>query len=254
MKGNLEKISQGQLYPGQTCVYCEDAIDSQDEVVVCPRCRSIHHVECWRDKGGCGKTGCPQVAQAIKGERPPGDGPPPPVSKKVIIASVLGVLAVILLMVFWPKPPDPALGRTKVVVMGEAYYELSESMTQLAENFNATSEDIYIELQLLPAGGMDAKLVVLIAANEAPDVIALDEDRFAYFSAEGVLLPLGEDESGDVIYGMEHPAQLSQMVIWGATRNPEAALEVLHYFVANIPPVEKEILEGLKSPPLMFGY
>lgn len=253
MKENLEKITQGTEHPGKSCIYCEQAINSSDQVVVCPRCRSVHHVECWKDKGGCGKTGCPQVAQAVQGDRPPGDGPPPPVSKRTIIAVASGILALILLMVFWPKPPDPAMGRTKVVVMGEAFYEVSESMEKLAEDYNATSEDIYIELQLLPAGGMDAKLIVLIAANEAPDVMAIDEDRFAYFLSQEVLFPLGEDEAGEVIYGIPHPAQLSQMVVWGATEHPEAALEVLHYFLDNIPPIDRELLKGHQSPPFLFG-
>lgn len=250
--GNLEKITQGTEHLGEMCVRCGRAIANNDEVVVCPRCRMVHHVECWKDKGGCGRTGCPQVAQAIQGDRRPGDGPPPPVSKKVVLASVFAVLAVVLLMVFWPKPPDPAMGRTRIVLMGEAYYELSDSMTKLAEDYNASSEKIYIELQLLPSGAMDTKLVVLIAANEAPDVIAIDDERFTYFLSQGALLPLGEDETGDAVYGIQNPAQLGQFVVWGATEHPAEALEVLHYFLESIPPVDRELLEGLESQPQFF--
>lgn len=252
MKGNPEKITKGADYPEHTCIVCQQAITSADDVVACPRCRSVHHANCWKSKGGCGKTGCPQVAQAVKGERPKGDGPPPPVSKKVIIGSILAALAVLLLLVLWPKPPDPALGRTKIVVFGEAYYELSESMTELAADYNATSEEIYIDLQLLPPGTMDTKLVVLIAANEAPDVMAIDDDRFEYFKEQQVMLPLGE-EAGEPIYGIQHPGQLSQLVVWHATEHPAQALEVLHYFADHIPLADLDLLREIERESVPLG-
>lgn len=253
MKGNPEKITKGADHLGQTCIVCQKEISPEDEVVACPRCHCIHHANCWRSKGGCGKTGCPQVAQAVKGERPKGDGPPPPVSKKVVFGGILVAFAVILLLVFWPKPPDPAMGRAKIVVFGEAYYELNESMTKLADTYNATSEETYIDLQLLPPGTMDTKLVVLIAANEAPDVIAIDDDRFEHFREQEVMLPLGEDESGIPIYGIQHPGQLSQLVVWHATRYPVQALEVLHYFADHIPPADLDLLREVERDSLPFG-
>ncbi|NLL42759.1 MAG: extracellular solute-binding protein [Firmicutes bacterium] len=253
MKGNLEKITRGTEHLGQSCVFCQQDIQAEDEVIACPRCRSPHHVHCWKDKGGCGKTGCPQVAQAVRGERPQGDGPPPPISRKVIALGVVAIAAIILAFIFWPKPPDPAMGRAKVVFMGEAYFELSEALTELAKEYNATSETTYIDLQLLPPGAMDTKLIVLIAANEAPDVMAIDDDRFAYFLENDVLLPLGEDESGEPIYGMQHPAQLTKLVVWSDTDHPQQALEVLHYFVDHIPPLDLNLLRELESQPWPFG-
>lgn len=252
MKENLEKITQGTEHVGQSCIFCQQQFRDTDEVVACPRCRSAHHVQCWKEKGGCGKTGCPQTAQAVRGERPAGDGPPPPVSKTAVILGAAAVLTVILAVIFWPKPPDPAMGRTKITVMGEAYFELNEVMSGLAESYNAASEDTYIDLQLLPPGAMDTKLIVLIAANEAPDVIAVDDDRFAYFLENDVLLPLGEAEDGAPIYGIQHPAQLTKLVIWGATEHPEQALEVLHYFAEHIPPADLDLLRELENQPWPF--
>jgi len=251
MTGNPEKITKGEDHLGQSCIVCQGAIESEDEVVACPRCRSVHHVQCWQNKGGCGKTGCAQIAQAVKSEPPPGDGPPPPLSKKVIFGVVLGVAAAILAMILWPKPPDPAMGRTKIVFFGEADHLLTLSMTELAEDYNATSETIYIDLQLLPPRTMDTKLVVLIAANEAPDVMAVDDNRYRYFLEQDVLLPLGEDNRGETVYSVEHPAQLTHLVVWGATPHPGQALEVLEYFAANIPPADRDSLrelEELSSP------
>lgn len=252
MTENLEKVTKGEKHLEQPCIVCQETIEKDDEVVLCPRCRSLHHVECWKDKGGCGKTGCPQIAKAIKGERPKGDGPPPPVSKKAIAAGVLAVLALIVYLVLKPAPPDPAMGRTKVVFLGESHYDLTTSMTALADDWNETNEEIYIDLQLLPSGAMEQKLVVLIAADDAPDVIAIGEERFNFFLEQEALLALGEDAAGEPIYGIQHPAQLTQLVIWGRTEHPSEALEVLHYFKENIPPADLDLLREAAEEPFRF--
>lgn len=253
MRGNPEKITKGSDHVEQACIVCQQKMSPEDDVVLCPRCRSVHHADCWKNKGGCGKTGCPQIAQAVKGNPPQGDGPPPPVSKKTIIGVALAALAVISVFALWPKPPDPAMGRTKIVFLGEAYYELSEHMNELADNYNSISEETYVDLQLLPSGAMDTKLVVLIAANDAPDVIALGDDRFEYFLEQGALLPLGEDPSGEPIYGIQHPGQLTTLVVWGSTDYPSQAVEVLHYFADRIPAADLDLLKELDKPSIPFG-
>ena len=112
------------------------------------------------------------------------------------------------------------------------------------------SHEIYIDLQLLPPAAMDTKLIVLIAAGEAPDVIALSEERFNFFLEQGALLALGQDEAGSPIYGVQHPAQLSTLVVWGDPEYPEEALEVLHYF-QNIPH-GPGCLRGANQPPSIW--
>lgn len=255
MKEKLEQITPGSEHLDQVCVLCEEPILETDEVVSCPRCHSVHHVDCWKNKGGCARTGCPQLAKAVVGEKPKGDGPPPPISKWYILGGVLVIAAIILISVYWPKPPDPAMGRTKITVMGEAYLELNTAMSQIVDEFNEASEETYIDLQLLPAGGMDQKLVVLIAADDAPDIFAIDDERFEYFVEHDVLLPLGE-ENGKPVYGIQHPAQLTKFVIWKTTEHPEKAKEVLQYLVENIPPVDLEQLRELQSVPIipMMGF
>lgn len=252
---NLEKLTPGLDHLDQTCIVCSQVITAESEVVACPRCRSVHHVDCWKGKGGCGKTGCPQVAKVILGEKPAGDGPPPPVSKKVIFGGLAAFLALILLSIFWPKPPDPAMGRTKIVVLGEAYYDLTQEMTDLADSFNETSEDIYIDLQLLPPGSVDQKLVVLIAAGDAPDVISLPEDRLWYFLENEAVLALGEDENGEEIYAIQNPGQLAKFIIWGQTPFPEESLKILNYFADHITPVDLDLLRNTDLTPIpIFGY
>lgn len=250
MSGTVEKITKGQDHLGQPCVVCGEAIAETDQVVVCPRCRSIHHADCWKGKGGCGRKGCRQVAVAVRGEPPKGDGPPPPVSKNVILGGVLLVAALLIYLVFRPQPPDPAQGRTKITFLGEAGVELNEVLTGLSEDWNNSHGEIYIDLQLVPPGALDPKLVVLIAAEQAPDVISISEDRFSYFVEQGALLALAEDGDGKAIYGVDHPAQLAKLVIWGGTEHPAEAREVLRYLQENIPPVDRGLLKETQSTPL----
>ncbi|HPT83768.1 MAG TPA: extracellular solute-binding protein [Limnochordia bacterium] len=255
MAGKTEKITSGQAHAGQPCIFCQKPITAQDEVVVCPRCRSVQHAECWKSKGGCGRAGCPQLAQAVIGEKPKGDGPPPPISKKVIAGIILVAAALVLYIFFRPQPPDPAQGRVKIVVLAEASYALGEIMEQLAAEWNGSHGEVYIDLQLLPVGTLDPKLLVLIAAGDAPDVIALPHDRFPFFVEQGALMPLGCTESGEPIYGLQHPAQLSMLVVWGTTPHPEAAQAVLHYFLEGIPPADLDSLQERGTFPLpMFGF
>lgn len=63
---------------GKSCPYCQSAITSGDEVIVCPQCDTPHHVDCWRENGGCTTFGCargPQAAAIEVAAEPP--GPPP---------------------------------------------------------------------------------------------------------------------------------------------------------------------------------
>ena len=45
---------------GRQCIICGEELKANDEVVVCPRCKSPHHADCWREAAGCGKHGCPK--------------------------------------------------------------------------------------------------------------------------------------------------------------------------------------------------
>jgi len=45
-------------YIGATCPYCQDLIKPGKEIIVCDRCGTPHHVECWNANGGCTTVGC----------------------------------------------------------------------------------------------------------------------------------------------------------------------------------------------------
>lgn len=247
MTEKLEVLGPDAAQVGRPCNNCGEELAAGQEVVECPRCHKFHHADCWKAKGGCATRGCPQVAQTVVGEKPHGDGPPPPIPKWYFAVGGLVILGLILLSVFWPKPPDPAAGRTKITVMDATSLELQEALVPAVEKFNETSATTYIDLQLLPGLGMHQKLIVLIAAGDAPDIFTLDEEQFARFAQEGSLLELGRTPEGEPIYGIQHPARLAKFVIWGQTENPETAREVLDFIVEHIPPVDLEALRELQS-------
>lgn len=64
---------------GRTCPYDQFPIASGDEVLVCPECRTVHHVDCWRENGGCTTLGCSYAprARAAAAHPAPRLGPPP---------------------------------------------------------------------------------------------------------------------------------------------------------------------------------
>jgi len=65
----LEKITKGESYTGQACVYCGERIQAEDEVVVCPRCKSVHHADCWKKERRLRQTGLCPDCQGSCGEK-----------------------------------------------------------------------------------------------------------------------------------------------------------------------------------------
>lgn len=43
---------------GKVCPYCRFPIKSGEAVQICPSCGEPHHLECWRENGGCTVYGC----------------------------------------------------------------------------------------------------------------------------------------------------------------------------------------------------
>lgn len=56
--------SAGQEVVGKVCPFCRFPIKPGEQVQVCPACATPHHLDCWRENGGCTTYGCrasPQV-------------------------------------------------------------------------------------------------------------------------------------------------------------------------------------------------
>ena len=48
------------------CAICQSPIRAGESTTACPACRSLYHADCWRENGGCGVYGCPQVPPTEK--------------------------------------------------------------------------------------------------------------------------------------------------------------------------------------------
>jgi hypothetical protein len=48
-------------YIGKTCPFCQYAIKSERDAVLCPACKVPHHRECWQENGGCTTFGCKET-------------------------------------------------------------------------------------------------------------------------------------------------------------------------------------------------
>lgn len=45
-------------YVGKKCPFCKAEITEADQVMVCPACGSVHHLNCWNENKGCTTFGC----------------------------------------------------------------------------------------------------------------------------------------------------------------------------------------------------
>ena len=237
MEEKLEILDAESRHLGKTCAKCEQKLEINDEIVECPRCHVVHHADCWKRNGGCGRLGCPQVAKAVVGERPVGDGPPPPIPRHKILIGVGIALAIILAAVFWPKPPEPAAGRTKIHVLFTASFDEQNELSRIINDFNANSEDIYIVLETTTRSMIENQLMVRMAAGDAPDIFALPYDRFEIMLDNiGAMYPIGKGPNP--AYCVQHPSQLSVISIFVYTKHPEEAQTVLRYLLQEMPRID----------------
>jgi len=74
----------------ETCPYCHDGLGSLLEAPTlrCTGCDSLHHVECWREHGGCALQGCRRAPRRDAAATPPGapasDRRPAPLKKEKV--------------------------------------------------------------------------------------------------------------------------------------------------------------------------
>ena len=229
------------------CTACLDQFEAGDEIVICPRCKSAHHADCWRAAAGCTKHGCPQVAVTLKPQPKNDLGDSrylqrTPFQKALVIIGV--VLAVGVLVFAAGSGPDPAQGKTKLSIMvpggilETAYYD------DFVKEFNESHPEHYLSVFVTPTIAYDQKLVVLLGARDAPDIFSLWEDRFHMLAEHGGLLELTsfikpEDpfleslpiesvrKVNGVVYGLAHPERNEVFGIWSLSPNPELAWKLM---------------------------
>ncbi len=210
--------------------------------------------------GGCGRTGCRQVAVAVvlpASERPRPASPPalPWWRQPAVIGGIGLVLAVGLWLVVTAARPATAPVAT-LRVMTWAGLEEAEALEELAAEFEADHPGVDVRLDLTPSLAYEQKLIILIAARDAPDVYALAPDRVELFARQGALLDLTarwEQAPADLreapwshrldetlvngrLWGLPHPFSRGALVISSQTPIPDLAWEWMLRVMRRLPP------------------
>lgn len=177
---------------GKNCTYCGERLESGDVILECPRCRSLHHYDCWLEYGGCAKRGCPEVAESASTRRPQDEEHRRRVTPHEIGVAV-GVALVLLLLgfvLFNHFTDEPAAGKNAIRVMLPYSLEDYEALVTLKEEFEAEHPDAHVYLETVPITGYREKLVILLAAKDLPDIFACWPKDVPLLAEHGVLLDL----------------------------------------------------------------
>ncbi|NLY52618.1 MAG: hypothetical protein GX063_06885, partial [Firmicutes bacterium] len=251
---------------GRRCVVCNDNLQPNDEVVVCPRCKTPHHADCWREVAGCGRHGWPTVAVAVKKEKaePKGDSHLLKRTPREKAFIALGIVLVLGLVAFAMRPgPDPAAGRTKISIMVPGGIYETDFYEPFIDEFNNSQSELYLAFSVTPSIAYQQKLVVLLGARDAPDIFSLPEEQFLMFAEHRGLLdlapyleaepelvdrffPNGTDRYrvNDGIYGIPHPGRNEIFTIWALSPNPDTAWDILVMLLEKISTDWPEELTG----------
>lgn len=258
MREQIISVAEGDEAINQPCGQCNKPIAAGDQIVYCPRCKQIHHLDCWIANGGCARRGCRQVMSPHL--RPPKEETPI-VEKKVprwVIATVAVLLIAIGVGVYFNGKRAAALRERSAYVLipsleDQLFWE------RIVAEYNQTEDGDVHPAQLIftpygPAGTFyEQKLLVMIAANDAPEFTVIEAPRLSTFIEQGALKPLDDEvqqllESGlrldperialatreDSIYAVPHPYREAYFVVPHTPRNPEASRRVFPYFVQRI--------------------
>ena len=242
---------------GRQCIICGEELKANDEVVVCPRCKSPHHADCWREAAGCGKHGCPTVAVAVKKHETGARGDAHLLRRtpreKALIAS--GIVLVLGLLAFAMRPgPDPAAGRTAIGIMVPGGMYETNYYEPFIDEFNNSQSELYLSFSVTPSIAYQQKLVVLLGARDAPDIFSLAEEQYAMFAeSKGILdltpyleaepelaarfFPDGMEQYrvDGGIYGVPHPRRRNEIfTIWSLSSNPDIAWDILAMLLEKV--------------------
>ncbi len=255
MKEEIVRLESEDAAVDRACGECGIPLSVGDEVVVCPRCKQEHHLECWVKRGGCARHGCRQVMSPSL--RPPKDEQPITVKRTptwVIIAAIAAIVAVSVGLY--------VNGRRAATLRESSAYVLIPSLEDQAfwertvEEYNETPTGAVHPATLIitpygPGGTyFEQKLFVMIAAKDSPEFVVLEEERLRRYAEEGALEPLNlilqDLESAGIpldaesvqsatldgsVYGIPHPSREAYFVVGRNPRNPEAARAIFPYMV-----------------------
>ena len=263
----VTKATENSTLVGAKCMHCQQEITLGAEVVVCPRCKAVHHVECWKERKGCARLGCSQIAETVVAEQDQtseekrlGDNfyleKERPKQKWKIALGVVAAIIVVALLGY--RGPDPAAGRDKITLMVQGGYLEIDFYNEVAKKFNEAHPDWYLETLVTPYSGYEQKLVVMFGARLGPSIFITPTDRYSMYAEQGAMLPLDDYlanqpelikrffpdgieplQVNGSVYGIPHPYSQEVFGIYSLVEKPDIAwtalIEILTEIEANYP-------------------
>lgn len=255
MKEEVLRLTNDHDLLDATCFECTRPFEVNDEVIICPRCKAIHHKDCWIEKGGCARHGCRQVMSLHL--RPAKEEKPITVKKLPAWAKALIGLAVVALVIgvyFNSKKAAMIRESSGYVLISEL--ENEATWRRAVESYNETAAGTTHPARLIltpygPAGTyFDQKLFIMISAHDSPEFAVLEEERLSIYIEQNVLEPL-EPQFFDVassgisfdpdrlaaatadgrVYGIPHPMRPAYFVVPRSPRNQEASQQLFPFIV-----------------------
>lgn len=256
-----QPFTMGHGHPGlgQPCTACLQPLQAGEEVVACPRCKQLHHVSCWAERGGCARRGCPQVAVAIRSDRPRitdddrAKEYARPLPKWLPWAGVFLALFVVFGIPLLQKYVF-ADKRPKITVM--LPQGTDEPLVQaVADAFAASHPELQVSVVTAPQGAFyQQKLFIMIGARDAPDIFLLPYAAFAQYAAQGLYADLTEwvasrpealaalpperlqrGQVDGVWYGVPHPGRALYFGVYAHSPLVGPAIELLEQIIAALP-------------------
>lgn len=131
-------------------------------------------------------------------------------------------------------------------------------LNRVVDEWNAKHTDVQVSLEVTPMMAYEQKLVILMAAQDPPDIFALQTERLPFYAEKGAALNLDSfwQESGKTLpiprerlqksyvngelYGVPNPAGNGVLAVWARTKIPDQAWEFLSFLETSLPPAKEE--------------
>lgn len=262
------QLSATSEYCDADCSRCGVALLAGEQAVICPRCKRAHHVKCWKVRGGCATLGCRQLAVAILPDvrkledRLNQVGPI--WQRRPAILLFVGLLSVALLaglLIQKNRSAVTASALPELTLMAWGSPMQYQQMKKTASQFETNHAQVRVRVDLSPVAAYEQKLIILMAAKDAPDVFVLPTDRVGMYAQQGALVPLDAFVSENPTalgtipaarmkdgvwngkrYAVASPSGAGVMAIGTLSRHPNLAWELLTSLLRAMPPPEKEPL------------
>jgi len=246
-----------------TCAKCENVMAAGERAVFCPRCRTPHHLQCWIDHGGCSKKGC---RQRVSPELLPAKVDRPIRASKAptwVFVAALALIAALGVGLWFNATRSAEQRMRTVAVMLPASVDQSlwaSLMTEYEPRLAANGKTILLTFvpeivpvmdgQTIEAGYYDQKLLIQMAANDAPELVLLSARRLPTFVSQGALAPLDDvaerldsivdparlaiSELEGIAYGIPVPGQDAYLAIPRTSKHPDLAKDLLEFVVTEL--------------------